>query len=186
MRGLRASSTTIDIPSLRNSRLAMPSFLEMSPGLIIWTLVNFSIFVFIIAKFFYKPMRSGLEAREQTIANAIANAEKANAEATRILAESKERIAGAQQEMMAIVREGKAQAEAMVRKAADDAEAVKQQKLVESQREIERQKDEAIKQLRAEVATLVVDATEKLLGRNLQGDDHKRIVEGYVNELSKN
>jgi F-type H+-transporting ATPase subunit b len=84
------------------------------------------------------------------------------------------------------VREGKAQAEAMVRKAGDDAEAVKQQKLVESQREIERQKDEAIKQLRAEVATLVVDATEKLLGRNLQGDDHKRIVEGYVNELSKN
>jgi F-type H+-transporting ATPase subunit b len=131
-------------------------------------------------------MRAGLEAREQTIANAIANAEKANAEATKILAESKERIAGAQQEMMAIVREGKAQAEAMVRKAGDDAEAVKQQKLVESQREIERQKDEAIKQLRAEVATLVVDATEKLLGRNLQGDDHKRIVEGYVNELSKN
>ena len=123
---------------------------------------------------------------EQTIANAIANAEKANAEAVKILAESKERIAGAQQEMMAIVREGKAQAEAMVRKAGDDAEAVKQQKLVESQREIERQKDEAIKQLRAEVATLVVDATEKLLGRNLQGDDHKRIVEGYVNELSKN
>jgi F-type H+-transporting ATPase subunit b len=164
----------------------MPAFLEMSPGLIIWTLINFTIFVFIIGKFFYKPMRQGLEAREQSIADAITNAEKANTEAMTILRESKEKIAGAQQEMMAIVREGKTQAEAMVRKAAEEAEVVKQQKLAESAREIERQKDEAIKALRTEVSTLVVDATEKLLGRNLQGDDHKRIVDGYVNELSKN
>ncbi len=164
----------------------MPAFLEMSPGLIIWTLINFSIFVFIIGKFFYKPMRAGLEARESSIANAISNADRANAEAMNILRESKEKIAGAQQEMMAIVREGKTQAEAMVRKAAEEAEVVKQQKLAESQREIERQKDEAIQALRNEVSTLVVDATERLLGRNLQGDDHKRIVDGYVNELSKN
>ncbi|MBK7034262.1 MAG: F0F1 ATP synthase subunit B [Ignavibacteria bacterium] len=164
----------------------MPSFLEMNPGLIIWTLINFGFFVFIIAKFFCKPMRQGLEARENSIAEAISNADKANTEALSILRESKEKIAGAQQEMMAIVREGKVQAEAMVRKAADEAELVKQQKLAESAREIERQKDDAIKALRTEVSTLVVDATEKLLGRNLQGDDHKRIVDGYVNELSKN
>lgn len=164
----------------------MPAFLQFDTGLVIWTLINFSIFAIIIGKFGWKPMRNAISSREQSIHDAIASAEMANAEAARILAESKERIAGAQQEMMAIVREGKTQAEAMVRKAGEDAEAVKQQKLSESQREIERQKDEAIKQLRAEVATLVVDATEKLLGRNLQGDDHKRIVEGYVNELSKN
>lgn len=170
----------------RNPEPEMPAFLQFDTGLVIWTLINFSIFAFIIGKFGWKPMRNAISSREQSIRDAIAGAEMANAEAARILAESKERIAGAQQEMMAIVREGKAQAEAMVRKAGDDAEAVKQQKLSESQREIERQKDEAIKQLRAEVATLVVDATEKLLGRNLQGDDHKRIVEGYVNELSKN
>lgn len=164
----------------------MPAFLEMSPGLIIWTLINFSLFVFIIGKFFYKPMKMGLEARENAIADAITNAERANSDALGILRESKEKIAGAQQEMMAIVREGKVQAEAMVRKAADEAETVKQQKISEAQREIERSKDDAIQQLRTEVSTLVVDATEKLLGRTMQGDDHKRMVDTYVNELSKN
>jgi F-type H+-transporting ATPase subunit b len=171
---------------IRNLEPDMPAFLQFDTGLVIWTLINFSIFAFIIGKFGWKPMRNAITTRVQSIHDAIAGAEMANAEAARILAESKERIAGAQQEMMAIVREGKAQAEAMVLKASDDAEAVKQQKLAESQREIERQKEIAIKQLRAEVATLVVDATEKLLGRNLQGEDHKRIVQGYVNELSKN
>ena len=88
--------------------------------------------------------------------------------------------------MMAIVREGQVQAEAMMHKATDEAEAMKQQKLSESQREIDRQKDEAIMALRTEVSTLVVGATETLLGRNLQGEDQKRIIDGYVNELSNN
>ena len=74
----------------------------------------------------------------------------------------------------------------MMHKATDEAEAMKQQKLSESQREIDRQKDEAIMALRTEVSTLVVGATEKLLGRNLQGEDQKRIIDGYVNELSNN
>lgn len=164
----------------------MPAFLSFEPGLVIWTLINFSIFVFIIAKYGWTPMRDALAAREASIADAIANADRANAEARNILRESKEKIAGAQQEMMAIVREGKVQAEIMLKKAADESEAVKQQKLAEAQREIDRQKDEAITAIRAEVSTLVVGATEKLIGRTLKGDDHKRIIDNYVNELSKN
>ncbi len=164
----------------------MPAFLELSPGLVIWTLINFSIFAFIIAKFGWKPMRDGLAAREQAIADAIRSAETANAEAQAIMRESKERIASAQAEMMDIVREGKSQAEAMVRKAADDADVVKKQKIEEASREIDRKRDEAIQQLRTEMATLVVDATSKMLGRSLQDEDHKRLAQDYINELSKN
>ncbi|NQW30773.1 MAG: F0F1 ATP synthase subunit B [Ignavibacteria bacterium] len=164
----------------------MPGFLELSPGLVIWTLINFSIFTYIIAKYGWKPLKQGLAAREEVIANAISSAERANTEAKQILAESKEKIAGAQQEMMQIVREGKIQAEAMIRKAAEESESVKQQKLAESAREIERQKEIAIKELRAEVSSLVIMATEKLLDRTMQSDDHKKMVDAYVNEISKN
>ena len=33
---------------------------------------------------------------------------------------------------------------------------------------------------------MVVDATSKMLGRSLKDEDHKRLAEDYVNELSKN
>jgi F-type H+-transporting ATPase subunit b len=164
----------------------LPGFLQVDPGLIIWSIVNFVIFAFIIAKFGWKPMREGLAAREQAIADAVAGAERANAESQALLRESKERLAGAQSEMMNIIKDGKVQAEAAVRKAADEAEQVKQQKLAETQREIERQKDDAIKQLRSEVTTLVIDATEKLVGRKLDSEDHRRLIESSVNDLSKN
>lgn len=164
----------------------MPAFLELSPGLVIWTLINFSIFAFIIAKFGWKPMRDGLAARENAITDAIKTAESTNAEAQAILQESKEKIANAQAEMMSIVREGKEQAEAMVRKAAEEADVVKKQKVEEASREIDRQRDAAIQQLRTEVSTMVVDATSKMLGRSLKDEDHKRLADEYVNELSKN
>ena len=164
----------------------MPAFLDISPGLVIWTLINFSIFAFIIAKFAWKPMMAGLKAREDAINEAIQNADAANAQAQAILRESKEKIAGAQQEMMTIVREGKEQAEAMIKRASDEAEVVKQQKISEAQRAIEREKDEAIVALRKEVSSLVIDATEKMLGRSLSEADQKKLAEDYVQELSKN
>jgi F-type H+-transporting ATPase subunit b len=164
----------------------MPAFLEVSPGLVIWTLINFAIFVFIIGKFGWKPMMNGLKAREDAINDSIKQAEQANAEAQSILRESKDRIAGTQQEMMTIIREGKEQAEAMIKRATDEAEVVKQQKVAEAQRAIEREKDVAINELRKEVSSLVIDATEKMLGRSLSDADQKKLAEEYVNELSKN
>jgi F-type H+-transporting ATPase subunit b len=164
----------------------MPEFLKLEPGLVFWTLVNFSFFAFIIAKFAWKPMKEGMAARETAIGDSIRAAEQANAEAQNILREAKERINGAQSEVMAIMREGKVQAEATIRRATEEADAVKHQKLAEARREIDRQKDEAIAVLRAEVSTLVVDATEKLLGRTLQPEDHKRLTDDYLNDLKKN
>ena len=63
---------------------------------------------------------------------------------------------------------------------------VKKQKVEEASREIDRQRDAAIQQLRTEVSTMVVDATSKMLGRSLKDEDHKRLADEYVNELSKN
>lgn len=164
----------------------MPDFLKLEPGLVFWTLVNFSIFVFILARYAWKPMMNGMAAREQAIADQIKSAESANSEAQSILREAKERINGAQAEVMNIMREGKSQAETMMRKATEEADAVKHQKLAEAKREIDRQKDDAVATLRAEMSTLIVEATEKLLGRTMQGDDHKRLVDEYMNDLSKN
>lgn len=164
----------------------MPSFLDMSPGLIFWTLINFCGFALIIAKYAWKPMMNGLKAREGSIREALENADRASAEAILRLNESKAKIASAQAEMMSIVREGKNQADAMMRKAHTEAEHVKQHKILEAQGEIEREKDEAIKVLRAEVSSMVISATEKLLGRTMQGEDQKRFVDAYVNDISKN
>ncbi len=164
----------------------MENLLNISPGLMIWTLFNFFIVLFIVVKFGVKPIVNGLNSRENRIKEAITNAEEANRKAEELLKESQEKLRNAQAEMSAIIQKGREQAEEIVRKAGEDADKVKKQKVEEAVKEIERSKDSAIQELRKEVAGLVVSATEKLLGETLDKEKHYKLVETYIEKLPKN
>jgi F-type H+-transporting ATPase subunit b len=164
----------------------MEKVLDVNPGLIIWTLVNFLLFLALLLKFGYKPLKNGLASREKAIQDNIDKAEKANADALIILAESKQKLDSAQQEMNAIVAKGKAQADDFLKRAAEEAENVKKVKVEEALHEIEHTKVAAIKELRKEVAGLVVEATEKILDTVLDKDKHYKLVENYIDKMPNN
>lgn len=160
--------------------------LSVNPGAIIWTIINFSIFLFLIIKFGAKPIINGIKAREEKIAGDLSSAEKANEDAKKILADAQSRIDNAQKEMADIIANGRKQADDLIAKAKDEAEAVKRNKLQETVQEIEQQKKTAINELRKEVADLVVMATEKILGETLDKEKHFKMVENYIDKLPNN
>ena len=164
----------------------MENLLNVSPGLILWTLLNFLIFLGIIGKFGFKPLLESLKARQDGITNAINDADRINAEARTILAENQAKMTSAQQEMMNLVKEGKHQADALIQAAHEEAERIKRTKMTEALREIEREKEAALQSLRAETASLVVQATSKILGSTMNADSHRALIESYINEVSKN
>ncbi|MDQ1265522.1 MAG: F-type H+-transporting ATPase subunit b [Bacteroidota bacterium] len=164
----------------------MDSLMNVSPGAIIWTLINFSIFLFLLIKFGAKPIASGLKAREDRINTAIKNAEDANLKAAELLRESQAKLDQTQQEINSMFTKNKEQAESLVRKAAEEAEKVKHLKIQEAVREIERSKDTAIFELRKEVAGLVILATEKLLDEKLDREKHHKLIESYIEKLPNN
>jgi len=162
------------------------ALLNVSPGLIIWTLVNFGIFFFLIAKFGFKPMIASLENRENSISNAINESERLHTEAQKLFSESQVKLGAAHHEMMELVKQGKTQAETIIRQAQEQAEKVKKEKLEQAIREIEREKEQAIQSLRTEMATLVVAATSKMLGNTLDEEKHKTLVNQYIDQVSRN
>lgn len=159
---------------------------SISPGLMIWTAVVFVIFATLIGKFAWRPMIDALEAREKSIEESINSAEKANQEAQRILKENEEKMAKSQQEMMQLVRDGRAQAEAQVAAAAEEAEKVKQAKLDEAKAAIEQARLAAMQSLRTEVSALVVMATEKILKEKLDGNYQEKVINSLIDEISNN
>ena len=164
----------------------MDSLLNVNPGTIIWTIINFSVFLFIVLKFGLRPILNGLKSREDKINTAIENAEKANAEARRIMKESQEKLDSAQKEMMDIVNKGRHQAEVYMQKATEEADKMKQSKIEDAIKEIERSKLEAIQELRKEVASLVVIATGKILDEELSVEKHRKLIDSYIEKLPKN
>jgi F-type H+-transporting ATPase subunit b len=87
---------------------------------------------------------------------------------------------------MSMLKEGKSQAEMIVKSAAEEAERVKQVKLEEAKREISREKELALQSLRNEVASLVIQATDKVIGKVVSAEQHKGLVESAISELSNN
>lgn len=164
----------------------MPNFMDISPGLMLWTLLNFGLFFILLAKFAWKPIVDALSTREKGIEESIMRAEQANIQAQKILKENEEKLAKAQQEMMQLIRDGRAQADAQVQAAMLEAENVKKQKLEEARNEIQRAKDQAMQELKKEVSTLVVAATEKILKEKLDQNQQKKLIDSFIADIPAN
>ena len=62
--------------------------LDINPGLILWTIITFVLLLFILGKVAWKPLMNALQAREQSIRDALLKAEEARKESERLLAEN--------------------------------------------------------------------------------------------------
>lgn len=164
----------------------MQDIMNVNPGLIIWSIINFSILLFILSKFAFPAMKKSLQGREEGIQNAINEANALNEKAQILLSESQEKLDNAQKEVSQILTSAKNLSDQNIQKANEEAEKNKQQKIEEAKREIERSKNEAISELRNEVADLVVIATEKILEVKLDKDSHLKLAKEQIEKLPKN
>ncbi len=164
----------------------MENLLNPNPGLMIWTLVSFTILIFLIIKFGAGPIIKAIANREEHLNKQLNQAEEANKNAQKLLAENEERIANAQDEMKEIIMKGRKQAEEIISKAQADASEIARKKVEEAVKEIDRQKENAVKELRNEVADLVILATEKVISEKLSKDKDISLIEKSIDDIRKN
>ncbi|MBI3006449.1 MAG: F0F1 ATP synthase subunit B [Ignavibacteriales bacterium] len=159
---------------------------EVNPGLIIWTMITFGVLVLILGKFAWKPILKALDEREEKIRSAIEQADKARAEAAQLLKQNEKNMAKAEVEYQKMMREARAMADKMKEDIVTKARLQAEQELKRANEEIQRNLEAAKHQLRSEVADLAVKAAEKILDETLDAQKHKKIVDGFLNQLPKN
>ena len=164
----------------------MENLLSPSPGLIIWTLINFVIFFFILKSILNKTLFKRMKERSDKISGDIAEAEKLKAEQIALIKQANDKLSEAHKEMSDLVTKGREQKERMIREASDEAESVKRRKVEEAAREIQQLKENTIKALKVEVATLVIEATSKLIDETLDLEKHQKIIQSSIDKLPKN
>lgn len=156
-------------------------------GLIFWTVLVFCILLFILGKFAWKPILKGLAKREQTIADALGQAEKARAEMATMKAENERILNEAREERNKILREAKEVSERMKNEAKETAKTEGARMLAEARREIENQKNAAMSEVKSLAADLSVQVAEKILRQELSGEGkNQAYVAKLVDELSSN
>ena len=160
--------------------------LDINPGLILWTTLTFLILLFVLSKVAWRPLVNALQAREQSIRDALQKAEEAKRESERLLAENAAAMAKANEETSRILKEGRDLAEQMkseiVAKAREGARALMEQ----AKEDIQREKETALLQLKNEVADLAVNVAEKIIDETLDEAKRKKLVDSTLQSLPKN
>jgi F-type H+-transporting ATPase subunit b len=151
-------------------------------GLIFWMCVTFSILLFILTKFAWKPILAMIKEREQTIENSLNEANKARAEMSHLVAKNEELLNLAKEERNAILHEAKEAAEKVKTDIVARAQKEAEEKIQMAFREIEIQKKAAIAEVKNSVGLMALEIAEKVIRKELKGN--KEQVE-YVNTLAK-
>jgi F-type H+-transporting ATPase subunit b len=165
------------------SLVAANPLIEVAPGLMIWTLICFGIVFFVLKRFVFGPVQGAIDARRERIRQAIEEADRARAEARKLLEEHRQMLAGARGDAEQILAEARRIADAQRERLRDELEADRQRRLEETTNQIEAETRRALEQIRAEVAELALAATGKVTGKVLTDDDHRRLIEEAISEL---
>ena len=146
--------------------------------------ISFSIVLFVLWRFAYRPIFSMLEARRQKIAEGMADAEKSNAELAHTEAERKRVLAQAGDQANVLIEEARTAA-ARVREVETQKAIAAAEQIVSRAREAAAQ-DHArmLAELKREVGRLVVQTTATVTGKVLTADDQKRLAEETEKQLT--
>jgi F-type H+-transporting ATPase subunit b len=163
--------------------LADSALIKVVPGLMIWTIICFLITLFVLKRFAFGPIQKMIDERRERIQRSIEEAEKARAEARRLLEEHRALIAQARGQGEEILAEARKVADAQRQRVREETEADRQRRLEETKRQIEAETQRALQQIRAEVAELTLIATTKVTGKVLDNADHRRLIDDAIKDL---
>ena len=153
-----------------------------SIGLIFWMAVSFSIILFLLKKFAWKPILGMIKEREQSIENALAAAENAKEEMKALQSNNERILVEARAERDQLLKDAREIREKMIADAKGLATKEGERLLTIARDNIQNEKMAAITELKNQVASLSIEIAEKILKSELSSDEKQKSL---VNTLLK-
>lgn len=159
------------------------SVFSVNPGLSVWTTVVFLMLLGILWKFAWGPILGAVEAREDRIQSALDESRERQEEARKLLAEHKAQLNDARRQANEILADARASGERL-RKDLEEKARVEARGIVESARkEIERERDQALADIRKESVDLALAAAARLLGERMDSEKDREMVVGFLDDM---
>jgi F-type H+-transporting ATPase subunit b len=163
----------------------MPQFdTHFLTPLLFWSAVSFAILLFLLKRYAFPAITEILDARERTITENLAKADRARKDAEQLLAEYQAKLKTAQQEAIAMIDQARKQAQQV---AEDNQRRVKtdtDRMLATAREEMARERVRVSLELKDQAVELVMAASERILKRSLTDADQKRLVKEAIDQLN--
>ena len=156
-------------------------------GLLFWMTIVFLVVMFILWKWGFPVIFKMELDRKDYIDASLKKAHEANERLANIQKEGESILQEAREKQAQILKEAAETRDAIVEKAQEKARAEGARLLEDAKATIEQEKKAAIADIRKQVATLSVEIAEKVLRKNLQGDQAQMdLIDRMLDDVSVN
>ena len=164
--------------------LNLPAILTPDFGLLFWMFIAFVLVFAILAKFGFPVITGMVDERKKFIDESLRNAHEAAEKLANIQQESEAMVQQAREQQSAIIKDAGAVRDAIIAEAQNKAKAEAARIMEEAQLQIEREKQSAIRDIRAQVAQLSVQIAEKVVRTNLSDDAQQmQLIDRMLDEV---
>ena len=148
--------------------------------IMIW--ITVIVLFLVLKKFFFEKVKNFMETRSNSIQDAFDSAEAVNRRADEKMQNYTKRIANVEAEGREIIRDAKIKADAQAREIIEDANKQATEIMNKAERNIEREKQKAMEEMRKEVAALAMLAAERIVEREILNIGQDEIVDEVINK----
>jgi F-type H+-transporting ATPase subunit b len=151
---------------------------------LVWGTICFALVLFVLSRKAFPAIRSAMEKREQTIQQNLESAESAKNEAATQLQEYKKQLAEARSEANRIIEEARQAAEQVRKDITAKAEQEAQQIVARAQEQLAAERTRTVSELQTTIGDLSIELAEKVVGRAIDGNTHRELVDAYIREVA--
>lgn len=149
------------------------------------TFLAFVVLVLIVFFFGYKPIKAFIKKRADYVEGKIKTAEEREEKSRGLVEEAEKTVLDSKKSAVLIIEQAREDAnkqkDLIIQEAKDEANQEKIKAKQEIAQEIESSKDD----IHREIVSVAMDASKKVLGREVNSEDNKRLVDDFIDELNK-
>jgi F-type H+-transporting ATPase subunit b len=145
--------------------------------------LTFAILIWFTARFVWPPLLAAIEARQKTIADGLADAERAKHDLELASKRSADILRDAKEKAGEIVANGEKRASEIIEQAKNQAKIEGDRIIAGAKAEVDQEVFRAKEQLRTQVSAIALAGAGKILGREIDSKAHNDLLDKLAAEL---
>jgi F-type H+-transporting ATPase subunit b len=161
-----------------------PGLLTPNIGLTFWTIVVFLIVLAVLSKFAFPKILGAVEAREAHLREMSEGAERDRAAAAALVVENQRILDETRARVQEAINESRTSAERIRADMLAETRREQEAMIERARRDIQAERESALEAVRREAVDVSMRAAERLVRRNLDAEDNRRLVREYLGQVA--
>ena len=161
----------------------MENLLNPNLGMMFWTVVTFLSLVLLLKKFAWGPILKAIDDRDEALRQESLTAQKNREQTEQIRAEYEQRMADVEHQSRMILWEAEQKAAEKRESLMKVAETEAHNLIEKTRAQLQSEKNNLVRELRENVVRLSIQATEKLIAKNVTEQTQEKFFQDMMTDL---